>query len=224
MRRKILASPHSRLIVSDGSADQVVGVVQAKHLLDAFLKGRKVNPRNYVVEAPVIPESMDALDVLSVLKKSPVHVGLVHDEYGHFQGLVTAADILEAIVGAFLTEEGPPEPAIVERDDGSFLISGCAPIDEVSAILGRTFPAIMATIRRRGSSSSTWAASRRSAKISPTPAGGSRSSTSTGAGSTSCWCRAWRRSRTAPRPASPPHKRRKRRVHRGRKGWQISIY
>ncbi|MDP9136803.1 MAG: hemolysin family protein [Pseudomonadota bacterium] len=140
MRRKILASPHSRLIVNDGSTDQVVGVVQAKHLLDAFLKGRKVNPRNYIVEAPVIPESMDALDVLAVLKKSPVHVGLVHDEYGHFQGLVTAADILEAIVGAFLTEEGPPEPAIVERDDGSFLISGSAPIDEVSAVLGRTFP------------------------------------------------------------------------------------
>jgi putative hemolysin len=140
MRRKILASPHSRLIVNDGSADRIAGVVQAKDLLDAFLKGRKVNPRNYVVEAPVIPESMDALDVLAVLKKSPIHVGLVHDEYGHFQGLVTAADILEAIVGEFLTEEGPPAPAIVERDDGSFLISGSAPIDEVAAALGRAFP------------------------------------------------------------------------------------
>ena len=140
MRRKILASPHSRLIVNDGSADRVAGVVQAKDLLDAFLKGRKVNPRNYVVEAPVIPESMDALDVLAVLKKSPIHVGLVHDEYGHFQGLVTAADILEAIVGEFLTEKGQPEPMIVERDDGSFLISGSAPIDEVAAALGRAFP------------------------------------------------------------------------------------
>ena len=68
-----------------------------------------------------------------------IHVGLVHDEYGHFQGLVTAADILEAIGGQFLTEEGPAEPVIVERDDGSLLISGSASIDEVGAALGRTF-------------------------------------------------------------------------------------
>jgi putative hemolysin len=140
MRRKILASPHSRLVVHDGSGDRVVGVVQAKDLLDACLQGRKVKPRNYVVEAPVIPENMDALDVLSVLKKSPIHVGLVHDEYGHFQGLVTAADILEAIVGEFLTEKGLPEPAIVERDDGSLLVAGSASIDELATALGTAFP------------------------------------------------------------------------------------
>ncbi len=139
MRRKILASPHSCLVVNDGAADRVAGVVQAKVLLDAFLKGRKFNPKNHIVEAPIVPESMDALDVLSVLKRSRIHVGLVHDEYGHFQGLVTAADILEAIGGEFLTEEGPAEPVIVERDDGSLLISGSASIDEVGAVLGRTF-------------------------------------------------------------------------------------
>jgi putative hemolysin len=94
-----------------------------------------------MVEAPVIPETMDALDVVAVLRKSPIHVGLVHDEYGHFQGLVTAADVLEAIVGQFRTEEGLPEPLIVERDDGSFLVSGATPIDEVAAALGRGFSA-----------------------------------------------------------------------------------
>jgi len=140
MRRKILDSPHSRIIVTDGSPDTIVGVVQAKNLLDAYLKRRKVNPRRFVVKAPIIPESMSALDVITVLKTSPVHVGLVHDEYGHFQGLVTSADILEAIVGEFRTEEGPPEPSIVQRDDGSFLVSGTAPIDELSAALGRSFP------------------------------------------------------------------------------------
>ena len=140
MRRKILDSPHSRIIVTDGSPDTIVGVVQAKNLLDAYLKRRKVNPRRFVVKAPIIPESMSALDVITVLKTSPVHVGLVHDEYGHFQGLVTSADILEAIVGEFRTEEGPPEPSIVQRDDGSFLVSGPTPIDELSAALGRSFP------------------------------------------------------------------------------------
>jgi putative hemolysin len=67
-------------------------------------------------------------------------MALVHDEYGHFQGLVTSADILEIIVGAFRTEEGPPEKHIVTRDDGSLLISGDAPVEELADVLGLTFP------------------------------------------------------------------------------------
>jgi putative hemolysin len=72
MRRKILDSPHSRIAVTDGSPDTIVGVIQAKDLLDAYLKRRKVNPRRFVVKAPVIPETMSALDVITVLKSSPV--------------------------------------------------------------------------------------------------------------------------------------------------------
>jgi putative hemolysin len=140
MRRKILSSPHSRIVVTDGSPNTIVGVIQAKDLLNGYLKRRWVSPRKLVVKAPIIPEIMSALDVVSVLKSSSVHVGLVHDEYGHFQGLVTSADILESIVGEFRTEEGPPEPSIVKRDDGSYLVSGTALIDELSAALGRSFP------------------------------------------------------------------------------------
>ena len=140
MRRKILETPHSRLVMTDGSPDKVVGVVQAKDLLDASLKRRKFAPGRYVKQAPIIPETMDAIDVVGLLKASPVHMALVHDEYGHFQGLVTSADILEIIVGAFRTEEGPPEKHIVTRDDGSFLISGDAPVEELADVLGLTFP------------------------------------------------------------------------------------
>ena len=60
------------------------------------------------------------------------HPGLVHDEYGHFQGVVTNADILEAIVGDFRTDEGPIEPDAVQRDDGSWLIAGSTPVDEMA--------------------------------------------------------------------------------------------
>jgi len=66
---------------------------------------------------------------------------LVHDEYGVFQGLVTSADILEAIVGSFHTEDGPAEPAFVKRDDGSYLISGWMPAAEFAALLGIPLPA-----------------------------------------------------------------------------------
>jgi putative hemolysin len=140
MRKKILETPHSRLVVTDGSPDKVVGVVQAKDLLDASLKRRKFAPQRYVKQAPIIPETMDAIDTVALLKASSVHMALVHDEYGHFQGLVTSADILEIIVGAFRTEAGPPEKHIVARDDGSLLISGDAPVEELAEVLGLTFP------------------------------------------------------------------------------------
>ena len=135
MRKKILASPHSRLVVTDGSPDKVVGVVQAKDLLDACLRRRKFSPGNSVKQAPIIPETMDALEVVELLKASSVHMALVHDEYGRFQGLVTSADILETIVGAFRTEEGPPENHVIRRDDGSLLVSGDTPIEELADAL-----------------------------------------------------------------------------------------
>ena len=92
-------------------------------------------------EAPIIPEFLDARDVVAVLRDSAVHMGLVHDEYGAFQGVVTSADILESIVGGFHTEEGPPEAAAVKRDDGSYLISGWMPVIEFANLLVVTLPA-----------------------------------------------------------------------------------
>ena len=79
---------------------------------------------------------VDARDVVAILKESPVHIGLVHDEYGHFEGVVTTADILKSIVGVFRSEEGPTEPAVVRRDDGSLLISGWMAADEFSELTG----------------------------------------------------------------------------------------
>jgi putative hemolysin len=69
-----------------------------------------------------------------------VHLGLVHDEYGAFEGVVSAADILESIVGAFHSEEGPPEPAYVRREDSSLLVSGWMPVDEFGDLLGIELP------------------------------------------------------------------------------------
>ena len=104
IRAAIAKSPHSRLPVYDRNPDDVLGVVQAKQLLDACMAGKELDIRAFVRHAPVIPDSVDARDVVSILKASPVHIGLVHDEYGHFEGVVTTADILESIVGVFRSE------------------------------------------------------------------------------------------------------------------------
>jgi putative hemolysin len=140
IRRTIVESVHSRLPVHAGTRDEIVGVVQAKDLLDAFLRGERPDLQAHMRPAPTVPDTADALDVLGVIKGSAVHMALVHDEYGQFEGVVTNADILEAIVGDFRTEEGLPEPEAVQRDDGSWLISGSMPADEMAERLSIALP------------------------------------------------------------------------------------
>lgn len=134
-------STHSRFVVFDGDTNSALGIIQAKDLLDVYLSGETPDVRKIVRDAPVIPESLDARDVVSVLRDSSVHMGLVHDEYGTFQGVVTSADILQAIVGSFHTEEGPAEPAVIEREDGTYLISGWMPAIEFADLLKIPLPA-----------------------------------------------------------------------------------
>ena len=132
IRRTILESVHSRLPVHAGTPEEMLGVIQAKDLLDAYLRGEYPDIKSQVRPAANVPDTADALDVVDVIKGSPVHMALVHDEYGHFQGVVTNADILAAIVGDFRTDEGPVEPDAVQRDDGSWLIAGSMPVDEMA--------------------------------------------------------------------------------------------
>jgi putative hemolysin len=140
IRRTIVESVHSRLPAHAGTPEEMLGVVQAKDLLDAYLRGERPDIRAQVRPAPNVPDTADALDVLDVIKKSPVHLALVHDEYGQFEGVVTNADILEAIAGAFRTDEGPVEVEAVRRDDGSWLISGSMAADEMADRLSISLP------------------------------------------------------------------------------------
>jgi putative hemolysin len=138
--RAVRDSAHSRLVAYDGSPDEVIGILQAKDLLRALANRRALDALRLVKKAPMIPENMDALDAVGVLKASEVHIALVHDEYGHFLGVVNSFDILEAIVGTFATEEGPNEPAVVRRDDGSYLVSGSMPLDELGELIDLPLP------------------------------------------------------------------------------------
>ena len=112
IRRRMVASKHTRLPVYDGEVDGVIGVVQAKDLLGKGAEFGLDDIRAMVRPAPIVPDSMDALDVVELFRETAVHIGLVHDEYGNFEGVITAADILESIVGE-LPAEGQSEPGIV---------------------------------------------------------------------------------------------------------------
>jgi putative hemolysin len=135
VRRKITESVHSRFVVAEGSLDHVLGVIQAKDLLVHALSDQSLHLTAALQQPLFVPESMRAMRVLELFKQSRTHVALVVDEYGSVQGLVTPNDILEAIVGD-LPEAGELiEPLAVQREDGSWLLDGMLPIDELKEIL-----------------------------------------------------------------------------------------
>ena len=135
LRRIIEETRRSRLPVSAGETDEIIGAVFVKDVMAALSREEAPNLRPLVYETPIVTDNARALDVLKSLRASIVHMALVFDEYGHFEGIVTAGDILEAIAGDF-AEAGDPEPAFTARDDGSWLVAGWMPIDEFADKLG----------------------------------------------------------------------------------------
>jgi putative hemolysin len=140
IREQVIRTNHSRLPVGEGGVDAMVGVVQTRDLLAAALQGGRFDPRAHVRAAPIVHDQADALDVLATLKESDMPVALVHDEYGHFEGIVTPADILEAITGVFRSDLDEDDQAIVRREDGSWLLAGYLPADEMADQLNIDLP------------------------------------------------------------------------------------
>ncbi|TPN50941.1 HlyC/CorC family transporter [Mesorhizobium sp. B1-1-9] len=141
IRRLLVETQHSRLPAGDGGVDVMVGVVQTRDVLAAILAGRTLDPRKHVRAAPIVYDQADALDVLQKLKESDVPMALVHDEYGHFEGIVTPADILEAITGVFRADlDAGDEENAVKREDGSWLLAGYMQADEMAEVLGVDLP------------------------------------------------------------------------------------
>jgi putative hemolysin len=140
IQKSLIETPHSRVPVADGDADNMIGVIQSRELLASLLAGQALDLRAHVRTAPVVPDTLDALDALNVLREAEVPMALVHDEYGHFEGVVTPADILDAIAGAFRSDEETSEPESVQREDGSWLLAGWMPADEMAEQLGIALP------------------------------------------------------------------------------------
>ncbi len=140
IRQRLISTPHSRLPVGEGSLDHSIGVVQTRELLAGILAGTSFEVRSHIRNAPIISDNMDALAVLEVLRGAEVPMALIHDEHGDFEGLVTPADVLEAIAGAFKSDAFGVEPHATERDDGSWLLSGAMPADEMADRIGIVLP------------------------------------------------------------------------------------
>ena len=141
IRQALLETPHSRIPVADSAVENIVGVIQTRDVMATLLEGRTIDLQQLCRKAPVIPDLMDAMDALAVLRNADVPLALVHDEYGHLDGIVTPGSILAALAGTFAHDvEQGDEPPLVEREDGSFLVSGAANADILTDRLGLNLP------------------------------------------------------------------------------------
>lgn len=131
LRTKITASLKSRFPVCDGDLDSVIGILHAKDFLAA---PENADVRSLSKHPVVVPQTMPALKVLEQFRQTTVHIALAVDEYGSVRGLVSATDILEALVGE-LPDEIPHEHSIVQRSDGSWLVDGTVPIEDLKGLL-----------------------------------------------------------------------------------------
>ncbi len=137
LRARLTDTPHSRLPVGEGSVEDIVGVVQARDMMLALLRREKIDIRALMRPVEVVPDQVDAMDALEVLRQSGVPMLMVHDEYGHFEGIVTPADLLSAIAGNFVSDADlDDEPDVVERDNGGLLVSGQFAIDQLADRIG----------------------------------------------------------------------------------------
>ncbi len=141
IRVALMAANHSRLPVAQGSVDAVIGVVQARDIALALIRGEPLNLSALMREAPVVLDQIDAMDALDALRTAEVPMALIHDEYGHFEGIVTPANLLAAIAGEFASDTDPDvEPSVVEREDGSLLVAGNMAADALAERLGISLP------------------------------------------------------------------------------------
>jgi len=131
----IRKSTFSRFPVCEGSLDNVLGMVHVKDLFLQCMTGQLLDMKAVLQEPLYVLESTSTLKVLELFKQTGTQAALVIQEYGDIEGLITLNDILEAIVGDIFSRDDLDHPQAVEREDGSWLLDGMLPIDELKDIL-----------------------------------------------------------------------------------------
>ena len=109
LRAALLTTPHSMFPVCDGELDQLIGIVRAKDLMVVLDRGDDVRAYAEANPAIVVPETLDVLNLLGVLRRARGSLVVVSNEFGVIQGLVTPLDVLEAIAGEFPDEDETPD-------------------------------------------------------------------------------------------------------------------
>lgn len=133
IRQQLLSSPHSLFPVCRGELDEIIGVVRAKEMLVALEEGVNVEAIAASSPAIVVPETLDPINLLGVLRRARGSFVIVTNEFGVVQGLVTPLDVLEAIAGEFPDADETPE---IVADGEGWLVKGTTDLHALSHTLG----------------------------------------------------------------------------------------
>lgn len=128
----------SRFPVCRETIDNPLGIVHMKDLVRTSLRGEPVSLRESLVPPLVVLDGTPVLKLLDSFRREGLHMAIVVDEYGATQGVVTLADIIEAVAGALPEVGNDLAMALVKRDDGSWLVDGSVAIDEFEDRVGLT--------------------------------------------------------------------------------------
>jgi len=131
----IRESIYSRFPVCDGSLDNVLGMLHVKDLLLQYMVGQPLDLKAALQTPLYVIDNTSTLKVLELFKQTGQQAALVIQEYGDIEGLITLNDILEAIVGDISSNDDLDHPQAVQREDGSWLLDGMLPIDELKDLL-----------------------------------------------------------------------------------------
>ncbi len=132
IRIQLLDTPHSLFPVCRGELDEIIGVVRAKELLVALEHGMDVATFAASTPAIVVPETLDPINLLGVLRRAKGSFVIITNEFGVVQGLITPLDVLEAIAGEFPDEDETPD--IIADGDG-WLVKGGTDLHSLQQLL-----------------------------------------------------------------------------------------
>lgn len=132
--RIIQESGYTKFLVCDDTVENIIGVVKLRDYIDKRRQAN-FNLRNILSQPLYVPETMNALKILERFRRERNYFAVVVDEYGSMQGIITLHDLTENIFGALPDLGDNEEPAIVVREDGSLLVDGTIPIDELLEVI-----------------------------------------------------------------------------------------
>ena len=139
IKETVYNTNYSRLPLCDGSLDEIIGIIRVKDFFRHFEKGKELNLKEIAMQPLFIPENLPALKILERFRETKIHTAVVVDEYGSVEGIVTLHDLIENIFGELPDRHEKPESPVVEREDGSLLIDGSMPVDELNEVLSIPF-------------------------------------------------------------------------------------
>jgi len=132
---KVLGSPHPRMLLCEDDIDKIKGVVNIKDVLSYYINHRRLRLNDIFFEPLYIPEQARALKVLEMFRSTKKHFGVVINEYGSMEGIITLHDLTENIMGDLPATYESDEPAVFRREDGSYLMDGAMMVEDVEDLL-----------------------------------------------------------------------------------------